>query len=40
MLEKDPVKRPDIFQVSHVAFHLLGKENPVPNMNVSVLTLT
>nr|KAG5713559.1 hypothetical protein BaRGS_024607 [Batillaria attramentaria] len=35
MLEKDPSKRPDIFQVSAVAFQLLGKENPVPNMNVS-----
>ena len=35
MLEKDPSKRPDIFQVSFVAFQLLGKDNPVPNMNVS-----
>ncbi|KAK7113192.1 AP2-associated protein kinase 1-like [Littorina saxatilis] len=33
MLEKDPSKRPDIFQVSYVAFQLLKKENPVPNMN-------
>ena len=37
MLEKDPSKRPDIFQVCYVAFQLLGKENPVPNMNVSML---
>ncbi|CAL1548454.1 unnamed protein product [Lymnaea stagnalis] len=35
MLEKDPHKRPDIFQVSHVAFHLAGRTNPVPNMNSS-----
>lgn len=37
MLEKDPNKRPDIFQVSYIAFHLIGKENPVPNMNVSIV---
>lgn len=37
MLEKDPKKRPDIFQVSHVAFHLAGKSNPVTNFNVSSL---
>jgi hypothetical protein len=35
MLEKDPSKRPDIYQVCYVAFQLAGKENPVPNMNVS-----
>ncbi|XP_005095146.1 BMP-2-inducible protein kinase [Aplysia californica] len=33
MLEKDPVKRPDIFQVSSVAFQITGRPNPVPNMN-------
>ena len=37
MLEKDPSKRPDVFQVCYVAFQLLGKENPVPNMNVSMV---
>ncbi|XP_059167493.1 BMP-2-inducible protein kinase-like isoform X2 [Physella acuta] len=37
MLEKDPQKRPDIFQVSYVAFHLAGKQNPVPNMNSSAV---
>ncbi|CAG5116996.1 unnamed protein product [Candidula unifasciata] len=35
MLEKDPKKRPDIFQVSHVAFNIAGRPNPVPNMNSS-----
>ncbi|KAI8797329.1 BMP-2-inducible protein kinase [Biomphalaria glabrata] len=35
MLQKDPAKRPDIFQVSSVAFHLAGRANPVPNMNSS-----
>ncbi|KAH9502581.1 AP2-associated protein kinase 1, partial [Bulinus truncatus] len=35
MLQKDPQKRPDIFQVSYVAFHLSGRNNPVPNMNAS-----
>ena len=35
MLEVDPEKRPDIFQVSYVAFRLARKECPVPNMNVS-----
>ena len=35
MLETDPEKRPDIFQVSYAAFRLARKECPVPNMNVS-----
>ncbi|XP_053387696.1 BMP-2-inducible protein kinase-like isoform X2 [Mercenaria mercenaria] len=35
MLEEDPDKRPDIFQVSSVAFRLARKECPVPNMNGS-----
>lgn len=35
MLEPDPDKRPDIFQVSCISFPLLGKENPVQNLNVS-----
>jgi len=40
MLELDPDKRPDIYQVSHIAFQLLGKECPVQNLHKSpVLTL-
>jgi hypothetical protein len=35
MLEPDADKRPDIFQVSHIAFLLLGKECPVQNLHVS-----
>ncbi|WAQ97418.1 AAK1-like protein [Mya arenaria] len=33
MLTEDPEKRPDIFQVSHLAFQLARKNCPVPNMN-------
>ncbi|XP_050316221.1 BMP-2-inducible protein kinase isoform X1 [Anthonomus grandis grandis] len=32
MLEPDPDKRPDIYQVSCIAFQLLGKPNPVKNL--------
>ncbi|RZC38773.1 Pkinase domain containing protein, partial [Asbolus verrucosus] len=32
MLEPDPDKRPDIYQVSCVAFQLLSKDNPVKNL--------
>ncbi|XP_054273347.1 BMP-2-inducible protein kinase-like [Macrosteles quadrilineatus] len=32
MLEPDPEKRPDIFQVSYIAFTLQGKECPVQNL--------
>ena len=35
MLEPDPDKRPDIFQVSFVAFSLTGKDCPVQNLHVS-----
>lgn len=35
MLEPDPDKRPDIFQVASVAFPLLNKENPIQNLHVS-----
>ncbi|GLV33621.1 Numb-associated kinase, partial [Carabus blaptoides fortunei] len=35
MLEPDADKRPDIFQVSVIAFPLFGKENPVQNLNKS-----
>ncbi|XP_041643246.1 BMP-2-inducible protein kinase [Cheilinus undulatus] len=32
MLEPDQEKRPDIYQVSHFAFRLAGKDCPVPNL--------
>ncbi|XP_051958714.1 BMP-2-inducible protein kinase-like isoform X3 [Xyrauchen texanus] len=32
MLEPDQEKRPDIYQVSYLAFRLAGKECPVPNL--------
>lgn len=35
MLEPEPERRPNIFQVAEVAFRLLGKENPVANLHVS-----
>lgn len=35
MLEPDQEKRPDIYQVSHFAFKLAGKDCPVPNLLVS-----
>lgn len=38
MLEPDPEKRPDIFQVSFVAFSLQGKECLVQNLYVSYFT--
>lgn len=34
MLEPDPDKRPDIYQVSFFSFKLLKKECPVPNVQV------
>ncbi|XP_007895168.2 BMP-2-inducible protein kinase isoform X2 [Callorhinchus milii] len=37
MLEPDQHKRPDIYQMSHFAFKLAGKECPIPNIcNVSI----
>lgn len=36
MLEPDQDKRPDIFQVSYLAFTIAGKENPVQNLHVSL----
>lgn len=39
MLEPDPDKRPDIYQVSSVAFSLLGRENPVQNLLVSTCVI-
>ncbi|XP_035811733.2 AP2-associated protein kinase 1-like isoform X8 [Amphiprion ocellaris] len=35
MLEPDPDKRPDIYQVSYFAFKLARRECPVPNVNNS-----
>lgn len=35
MLEPDFEKRPNIYQVSQIAFALVGKENPVQNLHVS-----
>ncbi|CAG5918813.1 unnamed protein product [Menidia menidia] len=32
MLEPDQEKRPDIYQVSHFAFRIAGRECPVPNL--------
>ena len=37
MLEPDPDIRPDIYQVSSVAFKLAGKENPVQNLHVRTI---
>ncbi|XP_076315749.1 uncharacterized protein LOC143228366 [Tachypleus tridentatus] len=37
MLEPDPDKRPDIYQVSFVACKLLGKDCPVQNLHLSSL---
>ena len=39
MLEPDPDKRPDIFQVAYVAFSLQGKDCPVQNLNVCILIM-
>lgn len=39
MLEPDPDQRPDIYQVSCIAFQLLGKENPIKNLMVSTHTI-
>lgn len=36
MLEVEPDKRPDIFQVSYVAFKIADKECPVPNLKVCI----
>lgn len=34
MLELDPDLRPDIYQVSYIAFQITGKDCPVQNLNV------
>lgn len=34
MLEPDPDMRPDIYQVSYIAFKLARRECPVPNLFV------
>lgn len=36
MLEVDVEKRPNIYQVSEIAFELAGKDNPVLNLHVSL----
>ncbi|OTF71529.1 Protein tyrosine kinase-like protein [Euroglyphus maynei] len=33
MLSPDPEDRPDIYQVSYLAFNLVGQESPIPNRN-------
>ncbi|XP_073509725.1 AP2-associated protein kinase 1 isoform X13 [Phyllobates terribilis] len=37
MLEPDPDKRPDIYQVSYFAFKLVKRECPVPNVHDSII---
>ncbi len=36
MLQVDPEKRPDIYQVSALAFRIVGRETPVQNLHVSL----
>ena len=38
ILTPSPDIRPDIFQVSFLAFNIAGKKNPVQNLNVSKLS--
>ncbi len=38
MLETDPFKRPDIYQVSYLAFQLLQRPYPFKNIDVSIKT--
>lgn len=38
ILNPNPEERPDIFQVSWVAFKLMGKDTPILNAFVSILT--
>ncbi len=35
MLCVDPEKRPDVYQVSYVAFKITGRETPIQNLHVS-----
>ena len=35
MLDPDPSKRPDIYQVSHLIFSLAERPCPIKNRNVS-----
>lgn len=35
MLEPDPEKRPDIYQISYFAFRMARRQCPVPNLHVS-----
>ena len=36
MLETDPTKRPDIYQVSQLVFSLAERSCPIKNHNVSI----
>ena len=36
MLEPDPDNRPDIYQVSVIAFQIQGKECPIQNLHVCI----
>ena len=36
MLETDPTKRPDIYQVSHLVFSLAERSCPIKNHNVRI----
>ena len=36
MLETDPSKRPDIYQVSHLVFSLTEHPCPIKNRNVNI----
>lgn len=37
MLELEPDQRPDIYQVSYIAFQLAEKDCPVQNLNVLIV---
>ena len=37
MLDPEPSKRPDIYQVSYLAFQLSHKQCPIQNLNVTNL---
>lgn len=39
MLEVDPENRPDIFQVSYIAFTIAGRKCPVTNLKVNILNV-
>lgn len=39
MLEVDPENRPDIYQVSYIAFTIAGRKCPVTNLKVNILNV-